>query len=231
MYRLLIVLFLLGLSACATLDISSLDTALPVAPAKAQIAPYQAIGLDLASAVYNDSNENDDDRYASVDVASGVKANISLKPDLDLQLRGYIGTGNSRGFKVGVKKLVRTEGRHHLAIAPAFNYIEENPAESAEKSRAFGAEMQVLYTQKWGRSAATFVLRGNYERYLVNGWDWEAAADYHEYDLVHGGLRVNLCIRSKHLYFIPELGFEIVPVINGKLSMIPALGYAIGVEF
>lgn len=231
MYRLLVVLFLLALSACATLDISSLDTALPVAPAKAQIAPYQAIGLDMASAVYHDSDGTDEDRYASVDVASGIKANISLKPDLDLQLRGYIGTGNSRGFKLGVKKIVRTEGRHHLAIAPAFNYIEENPAENADKSRAFGAEMQVLYTQKWGSSSATFVLRGNYEKYLVNGWDWDEAKDYREYDLVHGGLRINLCFRSKYIYFIPELGFEIVPVINGKLSMIPALGYALGVEF
>ncbi|HPI26295.1 MAG TPA: hypothetical protein PLO57_07530, partial [Candidatus Cloacimonadota bacterium] len=47
---------LLSLSGCAMMDISTLDTAIPVAPAKAQIAPYQAIGLDISSAVYNENS-------------------------------------------------------------------------------------------------------------------------------------------------------------------------------
>ena len=224
---------LLNVSGCAMMDISTLDTAIPVAPADLQVAPYQAIGLDLSSAVYNENDADDKDKYAGVDMASGIKANISLKPDLDLQVRAYTGLESSQGFKIGVKKLIRQETNNYVAFAPAIVYVRQTSEHDKDKSRAYGVEMQLLYTQKWGKTSATVTMRGNYERMVYSEYSngEYAGIDNKEYDLMHGGLRVNLCWKGKHLYFIPELGIELVPVINGKLSMIPAMGYAIGVEF
>jgi len=223
---------LLSLSGCAMMDISTLDTAIPVAPAKAQIAPYQAIGLDISSAVYNENSVESESKYASVDLATGIKANISLKPDLDLQLRAYTGLESSQGLRFGVKKLIYQHGNNFVAIAPAIVFVHQSGEDQPEKSRAAGAEMQLLCTQKWGNASATVTMRGNYEcMYRHEPYDGHSYVGEKEYDLVHGGLRINVCLRGKHFYFIPELGMELVPVINGKLSMIPAIGYAIGMEF
>jgi hypothetical protein len=234
MIRYLLVLWLLMLlSGCAVMDLSTLDTAVPVAPAKVQVAPYQAIGLDMSSVVYNDEAQDDDEHFASVDLATGIKANISVREDMDLQLRGYIGTGKSRGAKLGIKKLVLHKGNHYMAIAPAFNWISDKPSDSEESDyKAFGIELQLLNTYHIGGVSITMVARGNYSRLMLDRsiYGSISGTDIREYDIVHGGLRANLCLKAKHLYIIPEIGFEFVPVINGKLSMIPTLGWTIGLE-
>ena len=226
-------LVLLGLSACAVLDLSTLDTAMPVAPAKVQVAPYQAIGLDMSSVVYDDDSYDNDQRYASVDLASGFKANISLREDLDLQMRAYMGSGNSRGAKLGIKKLLMHEGNMYLAIAPAFNWVTDKPSNSEEPDhKAYGTELQLLNTYESGGASITLVARGNYSRLMLDRkvYGSGSGTDFREYDIVHGGLRANVCLKAKHLYMIPEIGFELVPVIKGKLSMIPTIGWTIGVQ-
>ena len=231
MLKLACALLLLSLSACAVIDISTLDTALPVAPADFQISPYQALGLNLASVVYDE--DSSDEYGASADLVSGIKTNISLNPELDLQARAYFGS-NSWGGKLGLKKLMYQEGRNYLALAPALNYVQETNNGNNFDVRVFGAEMQILFSQKWGNQAGTIAIRGNYNKYLEeiqhdegdNYW-----IEYNEYDLVHGGIRANVCLKYKHIYFIPEIGVETIPVINGVFSVLPSFGYAIGIEF
>lgn len=232
MFKILSYFVLLSLSACAVLDISTLDTALPLAPSKVQIVPYQALGLDLKS-VIQDEDSDDDSARAAVDGLSGLKLNISVQPELDLQMRAYAGS-QSWGAKLGVKKLVRHEGRHYLAVAPALNWVQELEQNNNSKIRAMGVEMQVIYSQALGKSAATVVLRGNYNKYREeieredNGHYWQESR---EYDIASGGARVNVQFKYKQIFLIPEFGVEVIPVVNGRLSLLPTLAYAIGVEF
>lgn len=231
MLKLACALLLLSLSACAVIDISTLDTALPVAPADFQISPYQALGLNLASVFYDE--DSSDEYGASVDLVSGIKTNISLNPELDLQARAYFGS-NSWGGKLGLKKLMYQEGRSYLALAPAFSYVQEANNDNNFDVQVFGAEMQILFSQKWGNQAGTIALRGNYNKYLEDiRHDEEEPywVENKEYDILHAGIRANLCLKYKHVYFIPEIGVEGIPVKNGVFTVLPSLGYAIGIEF
>ncbi|MFA7026294.1 MAG: hypothetical protein WC176_10590 [Candidatus Cloacimonadaceae bacterium] len=231
MLKLACALLLLSLSACAVIDISTLDTALPVAPADFQIAPYQALGLDLRSVVYDEYSS--DGRGASADLVSGIKTNISLNPELDLQARAY-SASDSWGGRIGLKKLVYQEGRNYLALAPAFSYVQETNNGNNFDVRVFGAEMQILFSQKWGNQAGTIALRGNYNKYLeeIRHDDEEHYwVENKEYDVLHAGIRANLCLKYKFLYFIPEIGVEGIPVKNGVFTVLPSFGYAIGIEF
>ena len=231
MLKLACALLLLSLSACAVIDISTLDTALPVAPADFQIAPYQALGLDLRSVVYDE--DSSDEYGASADIVSGIKTNISLNPELDLQARAY-SASDSWGGRIGLKKLVYQEGRNYLALAPAFSYVQETNNGNNFDVRVFGAEMQILFSQKWGNQAGTIALRGNYNKYLeeIRHDDEEHYwVENKEYDVLHAGIRANLCLKYKFLYFIPEIGVEGIPVKNGVFTVLPSFGYAIGIEF
>ena len=240
MLKLACALLALSLSACAVIDISTLDTALPVAPETYQIAAYQALGLDLKSVVYDE--DSSDEPGASADLVNGIKTNISLNPELDLQARAYY-SSNSWGGKFGLKKLIHQEGQNYLALAPALNYVQEMNNENNYDVRVFGAEMQILFSQKWGNQAGTIAIRGNYNKYLEDIRHDEELPDIRsdkeghywvenkEYDVLHGGIRANVCFTYKHVYFIPEIGVEAIPVINGVFSVLPSFGYAIGIEF
>jgi len=231
MLKLACALLLLSLSACAVIDISILDTALPVAPETYQIAAYQALGLDLRSVVYDE--DSSDESGASADLVNGIKTNISLNPELDLQARAYF-SSNSWGGKLGLKKLMYQEGRSYLALAPAFSYVQETNNDNNFDVQVFGAEMQILFSQKWGNQSGTIALRGNYNKYLedIRHDDEEHYwIENKEYDVVHGGIRANVCLKYKFLYFIPEIGVETIPVINGVFTVLPSFGYAIGIEF
>lgn len=231
MLKLACSLLLLSLSACAVIDISTLDTALPVAPQEYQIAVFQALGLDLSSVVYDE--DSSDEPGASADLVSGIKTNISLNPELDLQARAYY-SSNSWGGKLGLKKLIHQEGQNYLALAPAFSYVQEMNNENNYDVQVFGAEMQILFSQKWGNQAGTIALRGNYNKYLEDirhDEDEPYWVENKEYDVLHAGIRANLCLKYKFLYFIPEIGVEGIPVKNGVFTVLPSFGYAIGIEF
>ena len=240
MLKLACALLILSLSACAVIDISTLDTALPVAPADFQLAAYQALGLNLASVFYDE--DSSDEPGASADIVSGIKANISLNPELDLQARAYF-SSNSWGGKLGLKKLMYQEGRSYLALAPALNYVQEMNNENNYDVQVFGAEMQILFSQKWGNQSGTIAIRGNYNKYLEDVRHYEELPDIRpdeeghywvenkEYDIVHAGIRANVCLKYKFLYFIPEIGVEGIPVKNGVFTVLPSFGYALGIEF
>ncbi|MCK9583940.1 MAG: hypothetical protein M0R69_03395 [Candidatus Cloacimonetes bacterium] len=240
MLKLACALLALSLSACAVIDISILDTALPVAPQEYQIAVFQALGLDLKSVVYDEYSS--DEPGASADIVSGIKTNISLNPELDLQARAY-SASNSWGGKIGLKKLMYQEGRNYLALAPAFSYVQEMNNENDFDVQVFGAEMQILFSQKWGNQSGTIAIRGNYNKYLEEIRHDEELPDIRpdeegpywvenkEYDVLHAGIRANLCLKYKFLYFIPEIGVEGIPVKNGVFTVLPSFGYALGIEF
>ncbi|MCK9308920.1 MAG: hypothetical protein PHH43_08165 [Candidatus Cloacimonetes bacterium] len=134
------------MTGCAVMDLSTLETAMPIAPARVQASGYVATGLDLASAadtyqshhnLPNDSNDEDGDFFSSL---SGFKVGISVMPKIDLIARYYIsGDGldendlfpsynyhhedKTTGLKLGCKALIYKKDKNYVAFMPLYTRV------------------------------------------------------------------------------------------------------------
>jgi hypothetical protein len=221
------------------MDISTLDTAVPLRPDKGfEFALYSGIGLDLASAVnleedivYNDSEQ---EPGISVDAVSGYKMGIGINPELDFCGRFYV-SSYSWGAKAGIKKLVWQEGKRYFSVMPSATYIREisddveEPEDEKDRNyNSYGFENQLLYTGRASKFFSyTLAMRGNYNRLQIT----PEAGDDGSYNVFHGGLRGNVRLSLGPFYIVPEAGYELVPIVNGRLDWMPTFCFAAGMNF
>ncbi|HOH98761.1 MAG TPA: hypothetical protein PL188_10720 [Candidatus Cloacimonadota bacterium] len=231
----LLAMVLILMSACAVMDISNMDTAVPLRPDKSfDLAIYTGNGLDLSTAVnIEDDIETEDDPFEATYPVAGYKLNIGINPKLDLTGRWFIGN-MSWGAKFGVKNLLWHEGKRYFAIQPSFTYLEGVGAEDSEwfnndrEYMSYGLENQFLFTVQPSKNfSCTLAARGNYNRLRMTLED--EGETY--YNVFHGGVRGNLRLSLGPLYIVPEAGYEIVPIVHGDLRAMPVFCFAAGLSF
>jgi len=228
---------LLLLTGCAVLDISTLDTAIPIEANHVQIKYLNSAGLELSTTVITDSElENDPDvsEYgAGMWPVVAWNAAIGLRDQADIGARFWLST-DSRGGKLYYKKLMHQEGNTYLSLVPAINFVEGTSEdwETDERYHSLGGELQLLYTYKAGEYFRfTAAIRANYNRYTESTYD--SNGDLYEqgpFNIVHWGTRANVMLKLGPLMIIPELGAEMVPVVNGEIDLLPTVGLGVGLE-
>jgi hypothetical protein len=131
---------MLYLSGCAGLDLSSMETAVPLKPKKVDVAFYTANSFPLDTVgdteVYHPNNPSyqTDNLSAGASMINGLKINIGLSPKCELMARyyqnswsgGFLGediTWKSRGCRLGVKYLLQQKGNQYLSLAPSVNIV------------------------------------------------------------------------------------------------------------
>ncbi len=237
-YPLISVLVLMGLlSGCAVLDVSSLETAIPLQPRRVEISTNQSIGIDLETVVLQDEDLNNGEMppgyRPEANSVTGVQAAIGLQNDMEAGGRFWLSPFNYGG-RIFLKKLLDKDANRYFAIQPAVTYLrsyDDDPGESYIYT-AIGSELQLLYTLKASSNFAfTLVGRGNINRYQEQYTDQNGdEIVYGPYILFQGGLRGNIELRLHPFFFVPELGIEVVPVVNGETTLVPVIGFALGVE-
>ena len=225
------------LTGCAVLDVASLETAIPLKPGKVELSMVQSNGLDLETVVLDDDELTPDGPPPGYSPAtnsvSGVQGAIGLNNDMEIGSRLWI-SPNNIGAKVFLKKLMSRDGQHYLAFQPAFTYVNTLEDSSVDDSKytSVGGELQLIYTQKASQYFNfSLIGRGNFNRYQETHYDLNGFEYINgPYSLIHGGVRGNFELRLHPFFFIPELGLDVVPVVNGDVSIIPVVGLALGVE-
>lgn len=229
-------LLLLGLSACAVLDISTLDSAVPLKAGQSRLSAHQTVGVDISSMTYvNYYLEDNSDFYATPVPVTGVKYSYGHNGKTDIGGSVWLSAFNFGG-RIYLKHLLLKEGKTYIALVPGMTYVqiqEEYEDTFDRRHEAIGSEIQLLYTYQTGKSISfTTALRANYNRYTETVLkDVGMDEVYGPYDVVNVGVRGNMKLNMGPLVLIPEIGVECVPVVNGKLTFLPVTGFALGLEF
>jgi len=236
-FSILILLMMAILSGCAVLDVSSLETAIPLKPRRVEISANQSVGIDLETVVLEDDDLIDGEVPPGYQPTSfsvtGVQAAIGLENEMEAGGRFWLSPMNFGG-RIFLKKLLNKDDNRYFAIQPAFTYLrsyDDDPEESYIFT-AIGSELQLLYTIKASPNFAfTLVGRGNINRYEETDKDQNGEETvYGPYTLMQGGFRGNIELRLHPFFLIPELGVDVVPIVNGDTTFVPVVGFAIGVE-
>lgn len=235
MKNVLILMLLVILSGCAVVDISTLDTAVPLPPKDFKIGIYESVGLDISSAVFNEYDGDDQQDNLIGYAVVGTDLALGLPDDMELGSRFYIGPFNG-GVRLYLKKLLMHEKDTRISILPAFTYVYESESDDTDewdKFNAYGAEVQVIYTYTLNKHlAVSGAVRGNYSRYTEKRHDNQSNSPdvLGPYNVLHGGFRANLELQAGGLYFIPEVGVEFAPIVNGRFGVLPTVGVGLGLK-
>lgn len=221
-------------AACAVLDTSTLDTAVPLKPRKVQIGVNSAAGVELSSMIRDESESwEDESREASSHGLNAFWISYGADELNEITARAWLALF-SGGAKFYLKHLLLQEGNTYVSILPGATYVFslEDDEDQVPNFRAFGTEIQLLVTRKTSPNAAfTLGIRGNFNRYQSRNEDGIHQDEYSEpYNLVNYGIRGNIELKMGPLILLPELGVEFVPVIDGDFTVLPNLGLSLGLE-
>ncbi len=233
-FALLIALALL-FGACAVIDTSTLDTAIPVPHRHVEVSYYNALGLDLYSLVYSDYDEMEDNENVALPMpVNGFNFGYGLTEDAEIGARFWTSFLNVGG-RAYLKYLLNHENNSYVAIVPGITYIfraVDKVNDDYVNTKSFGPELQLLYTYRHNQFLSfTLAARGNINQ-ITEQIDFYNDSDEINgpYLVYHGGVRGNFELRLGKLLFIPELGAELVNVRNGKLTLLPTTGVSLGLE-
>lgn len=232
-----IILLVLVISGCAVIDISTLDTAVPLAPKQFKMGVYESVGLDISSAVFNEYDSDDAEDQLTGYAVAGIDLALGLPEDMEVGTRFYIGPFNG-GVRAYLKKQLSHEGNSRVSIIPALTYVydaggDESPDDLWNRYNAYGAEFQVIFTHTVSKHfALSSAVRGNFNRYTEKRRDDQTnhIETVGPYNVMHGGFRTNIELQAGGLYFIPEVGVEFSPIVNGRFGILPTLGIGLGLK-
>jgi len=234
---------LIMLSGCAVMDTSVLDTAEPLQEGKVKLETFASTGLVLETAVYNEEDDEvDNPRYAAMWPVMGLKYGIGIADSAEVGIKGWAALG-SIGCKAYYKLLLDRKDDVYYSMIPAFTYTgidnddaahdDDEAPDSDHKYMSLGVELPVLVTRKFSENVSfTVAARMNY-----NYFKYQYVAEHGElikhgpYNMVHGGVLCNAMFKLDFLYLTPEVGVEVVPVIDGCLTFLPNLGLSLGLRF
>ena len=223
---------------CASLDVSTVDTAIPLYPQKVrfQVASSSGLSLDRIYLPNEDMLQigyfEDDDDAPYSQLINSFTFVLPYDPETDLGFRFWFDV-NSTGTKLSYKKLMFQQDNTYIALNPALTYLRSQwkDHDAQFQADALGAEFQALFTylvsQKFN---TTLAFRSNYnylnhKKTLPN----QDMLDYSR-NTYNFGVRGNAELKLGFLSYINELGMEAFP-IGGKIKLIPIVATGIGVSF
>lgn len=239
--RLTVCLFcLMILAGCATMDLNTMDTAIPIFPDRASISTYIGLGVDYSSPFFKGEDYMEQENPVSDrdgltnDFCTAAKLGIPISPNLDLQAKIYQ-SGFSWGAKLGFKNMFHHEGKHYLAMMPMLTHIsgkvEKNDDEGNEYNDSYlanGIEVTGLYSYEANKHlTGTMALRYNVSFY-------KEESDQVKYDdlvISHGGLSANLRLKLSVFMLTAESGVEVLPNKDSKVLLSPVSAIGIGFQF
>lgn len=232
------------LSGCAVMDFSTMETAVPLSPKMVRMSVGVANGYDVSGLYYEPGPEEleKDELHGWFMVQGGLA--FALNPKSDISFRASYTDGHSKNndydykslmMKMGVKHLLRQEGIHYTSIVPAVFLIrgEYHDRDANHQPKDFhysvkGLELQAIHTlQPKEFFAFSIIGRGDYYLIdkIING------QERGPYPAGSFGLRTNIRLSLWNTFLLPEFGFEVLPIRNGKTIVNPITGVGVGLEF
>ena len=247
----LFAIVLIALTGCAVMDTSVMDTAEPMKPGHVKLESFASMGVILESAVYEEEDdgevtESNNVRSAGMWPVMGLKLAIGIPDSSEVGAKGWL-SSSTTGVKAYFKKQVYRKGNVYHALIPALTYsgIKTDNSDdeyngdygdvnySDYKYSSIGFELPYLITTKLAEEVAlTTAVRANYnylEYQYVNNTG--ALVKRGPYNIFHAGVLVNARVKLGWVVVTPEVGVELVPVINGDFTMLPNVGLTLGLQF
>lgn len=244
--------YLLGLfvliimTGCAVMDTSVMDTAEPLEQGHVKMETFTSSGLILESTVYNEEEEGfdyeDNPRKALIWPLIGLKFGIGVSDSTEVGVKGWASIG-SIGAKAYLKYQLDRQDDVYYALMPALTYtgIDNNDSNTDDvdssnrdyKYKSVGVELPLLVTKKFSEYISlTAALRANYNYFQYQYIDGNGERIKRgPFNVVHGGVLGNARLKLIYLVLTPEVGIEVVPVINGDLTILPNWGLTLGLQF
>lgn len=249
----LMLLLTLYLGGCAVLDVSSMETAVPLSPGKFELSNYVSRGLDLSSAVVlNDINNSqvpshDANNSAVGSSLAGYKLNIGVTKKLELGGRYYwdgIGGSDfstkSSGYRLGAKYLLWHKKSLYFAVMPSINVMKGEMHSNddwsfykvtADKEDAyynsFGYEAQFIGTF----APCPYISFTAVQKFSHNNYNEKYNGhSYPSQGINQWGTVVNMKVGYKPIFLIFEAGMENVSVVNGADTYLETVAVGVGIR-
>lgn len=253
---LLVPIILAFLSACATSEITLLQTAKPLGKGRLETMPYIANSLNMYPTqnfqeIYSAIAASDtiDYMFDFGDQAAWLKwgkdkdaylAGLALSYGLsekdDLQLRIF--ASGSAGLKVGVKHLLASSDKKYFAIIPFLSYsgAENNsttyyhgqPAFIArDKNYLATAELHGIFTLEPNNILSLSASPHVSISSLARTYNGK---DYGPYLIPHGGLKLSARLTAYRSFIIGELGIEAAKKWDESLMLVPNFSVGVGLQ-
>jgi hypothetical protein len=245
----LILALLLLLSGCVYLDIACQDTAVPLHPKKISASMHYTNGADITHTYYTDSV--DEQEADAIDQAPllGLKAVVGLSPKTDLVFnyasdRGSSGSSwvdsyssynyDSKHLKFGVKCLLSQNGKSFVSVQPSLYLADGQTSGKRWDNSVYlykydlrGIEGQLLLTHQSSKHvSATLVARAQYNiiQKTLDG------RRYGPYTTMNSGIRGNVRLSVGIFHLTPEIGVEVLPIVNGETVFAPIMSLGFGLQ-
>lgn len=142
----------------------------------------------------------------------------------------------SRQVKLGGKYLISKNENRYISVIPSFYFsdaidsgdisIYGDRSAFSYKYYAKGLEGQLLVTEASKHLSLTLIARAqlNVINKSLDG------KDYGPYLTQNFGVRGNCQLSAGVFSLIPEIGLEVMPIINGKTQLVPVLSLGFGLQ-
>lgn len=238
--RIVCCLFCLALlTGCATMDLNTMDTAIPIYPDRVSISTYVGIGIDYSSPFFKgeeflDQEQLHSDFALQTDVCQVLKLGIPFNEKYEIQAKAYK-AGYSWGAKAGVKGLVYHQGKHYIALMPMLTHIsgepkrnEDDGTEYKDRYRANGLELTALSSHQLSK----YFIGSLVARYNVSWYSEESNhIQYEDLTIFHGGLSGNIRVKVKAIILGFEYGVELLTDGELNFEATPFTAIRIGLQF
>lgn len=251
---LLAVLCLLLLSACASLDMSHMQTAIPLGANHVDASVYLGSGINLNSTqefseIYDEiaatdtlncsldiNNQSQWIEWGKIitTVNGGLNLAYGLGPKTDIFFRSI----GDWGCKLGVKQLLWNQEDSFIAIMPVVNYANmkftgresyqgETVFEADDRYLIYGAELHGIYTHKPNKITSLTVSPHISMTIFSRQYN---GTDYGPYHVFHGGIKSNAKVNFLHLFLIGEFGLEALDTYRHGIIAVPNYALALGIN-
>lgn len=226
----------LGICSCAVMDLSTLDTAVPLAKNHVNVMVGEGTGISVNTLLFGDEAANDDLDDDLALPTYGITASYGVSEKVEVGGRYYTSFFNT-GAKIYLKYLINHKENSYISLIPAGNYVfyTDDTYDDGDyylKSSIYGTELQLLYTYQANQNLAlTAGLRGDFSRYRERKTLNDIVeSERGPYNLFHYGLRTNMELHLGGLKLLPELGLEFFPLDDGEYKVIPLVAVGLGLE-
>lgn len=220
------ILPLLLLSACAVLDVTIQETAVPLPEGKVEVVAYTGSGIEL----YDLNPDNPPE--GNVDTGwylAGIKFGIPLCERIDLNSRIY-STGSITGVKIGPKLVFGGKKGHYLAAIPAVSgLVSHHRGSSSRRYSSLGGDLTLASSwAKNPRVVPTLSAHVSYDHIFED--ISSPIPSKTNYDLLRTGFATNLMLSYKSIFLRPELGIEYMPLRDDGLKFFPTFSLGLGFQ-
>ncbi|MDZ4181840.1 MAG: hypothetical protein U1B83_03100, partial [Candidatus Cloacimonadaceae bacterium] len=140
----------------------------------------------------------------------------------------------SQQYEVGIKYLLKHKDKSYWSVLPSVflvkGFYRDNDPHNLHDDvyNVTGFETHLLYTYLSSKYLSSSLIgRGTVNNIRINsfGQDLSGQTTY------HFGTRANLRLSLWNLHQTTEIGFEVVPVVNGRTHIIHNLSAGLGLQF